>query len=157
VCSERPPDLEEIVGNPQFSMEASNFGSFAQHMFSAGLVFNLEFTEAELAQLPSWSLFDRKIMEGISALPTKPELPPRPSNMQTSANATLWSFIKCHSQARRNHPGRLVLHFNPPSTAITPSMYDLEVLIQALSMGNPISPPDNESIPQHLIIIGTSF
>ena len=56
-------------------MEAgTTFGTFAQKMFNAGLVFNLEFTEDELDQ-PSWRLIDQKIMDGINALPGRPKLP----------------------------------------------------------------------------------
>ena len=50
-------------------MYAGNFRSFAQKMFNAGLVFNIQFMEEELEQLPHWSLFDCKIMNQITALP----------------------------------------------------------------------------------------
>jgi hypothetical protein len=141
-------------------MDMSSFALFAQRMFDIGLVFNIEFTEEELGQLnqqPRWSLFDRKIMDGISNLPAGLNLPPRPTNIPISANSTLWSFIKCHMQAQRSHPGRRMFHFNPPTTPITSQMYTLEILIQELALANPISSPDNAAVPQKLIIIGVSF
>lgn len=134
----------------------ANFGSFAQRMFDAGLVFNIQFTEAELGQLPRWDLFDHKIMDQITSLPGKLELPPRPSNVSRSANTTLWTFIKCHVRAQRNNFGCKLIHLNPPSATITPLMYTLETLIDELAMENPISCSDDVPVTKYLIIIGTS-
>ena len=123
-------------------------------MFEAGLVFNIEFTDEELEQLPRWSLFDCKIMDQIATLPCRPDLPPRPLNTPTSANATLWTFIKCHSQNKRNHPGRQLIHFTPPADPITPAMYTLHNVTSTLGMLNPISPPDDAPLAKMLVIIG---
>jgi hypothetical protein len=135
-------------------MDSGSFGSFAQRMFNAGLVFNIHFTEDELEQLPRWSLFDSKIMDQISTLPGGIQLPPRPSNTPSSANATLWMLVRCHIQSRCNDPGRRVIHFNPPAVPITPMMYSLETLIRELAMPNPISHPDDTPAVDHLIVIG---
>jgi len=137
-------------------MDVASFGSFAQRMFDAGLVFNIRFTEDELGQLPRWSLFDRKIMDQVTSLPGELKLPPRPSNVSSSANTTLWTFIKCHLQTQRNNYGCKVIHLNPPSATITPSMYTLETLIRELAMPNPISCSDDVLVTDNLIIIGTS-
>ena len=126
-------------------------------MFEAGLVFNIEFTDEELEQPPRWNLFDRKIMDQIATLPGRPELPPRPLNTPTSANATLWTFIECHTQNKRGHPGRRLIHLNPPAHPITPAMYTLRNITSTLGMPNPISPPDDASIAKMLIVIGTPF
>src|ERR1700753_97387 len=151
-----PPALQTLGENPSFRMEVGDFGIFAQQMFDMGLVFNVEFTEAELGQLPSWSLFDHKITDGISSLRGKPGLPSRPQNMQGSANTTLWSFVKRHSQKQRGKSGRESYHLNP-TTPITTSMWTLDFLIQEFAMLNPISGPDDTPMPQHLIIIGKLF
>ena len=123
-------------------------------MFNAGLVFNLEFAEDELDQ-PSWRLIDQKIMDGINALPSRLNLPLRPSNTPMSANDTLWTFVQCHKRAARRHCGRHLMYLVPPIQPITLSTYKLQTLIQQLAMLNPISCPDDTPIPEHLIIIGT--
>lgn len=138
-------------------MAAASFGPFAQRMFDAGLVFNIQFTDEELAQLPRWSIFDHKIMDQIATLSSRPELPPRPPNTPISANATLWTFIKCHTQNKRNSPGRPLIHLNPPADPITPSMYTLQNLANKLGMLNPISPPDDTPLAKKLVIIGKLF
>lgn len=153
IC-EHPPSIEHLICDPRFNMDAGSFGPFAQRMFNAGLVFNIQFTEDELRQLPCWSLFDCKIMDQITTLPGRLELPPRPSNVPSSANATLWTFIKGHTQTQRNNFGRRVIHLNPPAVPITPTMYTLETLIHELAMPNPISCPDDVPLAKHLIIIG---
>ena len=137
-------------------MAAGSFGPFAQRMFDAGLVFNIQFTDDELEQLPRWNLLDRKIMDQIATLSSRPELPPRPPNTPTSVNATLWTFIKCHTQNKRNNPGRPLIHLNPPADPITPSMYTLDSLTNKLGMSNPISSPDDTPLAKKLIVIGTS-
>lgn len=152
-----PTSIEHLVGDPQFNMDVGSFGPFAQRMFDTGLVFNIEFTEDELGLLPRWNLFDRKIMDKISTLPAKLQLPSRPINVLSSVNTTLWSFVKCHSQAQRGHYGRRLYHLNPPLVPITPHTFTLETLIKELAMPNPISCPDDTPIPQHLIIIGVFF
>lgn len=152
-----PPSIEHLVGDPRFNVDMGSFGLFAQRMFDTGLVFNIEFTEDELRQLPRWSLFDHKIMDGVSALPAKLHLPSRPLNTSSSVNTTLWSFVKCHAQAQRGHPGRRLYHLNPPAVPITPHTFTLETLIREFAMPNPISCPDDTPIPQHLIIIGVFF
>lgn len=153
---ENPSSVEHLIGDPQFNIDAGGLGLFTQTMFTAGLVFNITFTEDELGQLPRWSLFDQKIMDCIAALPSRATLPPRPSNIQSSANTTLWTFVKCHIQSQRSHFGRRRIHFNPPTTPITPSMYTLEILIRELAIANPISCPDDTLVGEQLIIIGTS-
>ena len=131
-----------------------SLGLFAQRMSEAGFVFNIEFTEDELREHQRWSLFDNKIMDGISRLPVELELPPRPPGTPSSANTTLWSIMKCYSQPQRKNPGRRLIFINPPPHPITPSMYTLELLIQNFAIDNPISSPDDVPLPHHLIIIG---
>ena len=122
-------------------------------MFDIGLVFNIQFTEDELQQLPSWKLFDRKIMDGVSSLPAMIQLPPRPSNMSSSVNAILWTFVKLFTRTIRNQCGRQTYHLVPPSaTPIT--KWSLNLLIEEFAVPNPISGPDDEAVPQNLIIIG---
>jgi len=137
-------------------MDSGSFGSFAQRMFDAGLVFHIEFTEEELEILPCWTLFDKKIVDGISALPSELVLPPRPPNMPSSANSTLWTFVQCHSQLQRGHPGRRSLDIIPPKSSITPPMYTLKTVIRELATPNPICYTDSTSFPQDLVIIGMS-
>ena len=139
-------------------MDMENFGLFAQRMFSAGLVFNIEFTDAELAKLPDWEMFNQKIMDGISTLPAAPELPPPPPNMPgLSVNTTLWSFVGCHCRPTRNHPGRRSLHLNPPANPITQTMFTLEELSRTLGINNPISLPGDTPVPERLLVVGKSF
>jgi hypothetical protein len=132
-------------------MDPGNFGSFAQQMFNAGLVFNITFTGEEVQQIPRWNSFDEKIMAGISTLAPEIELPPRPPKVQPSANATLWIFLKFHPKMHRSSNNRSHYLSPPP---IAPQMYTPETLIDKIAEPNPISTPDNAPCPQHLIIIG---
>ena len=86
--------------------------------------------------------------------PGRLELPPQPSNVPSLENTTLWTFIKYYTQTQCNNPGCWVFHLSPPAVPITLSMYTLKTLIHELAMPNPISPPDNVPVTQHLIIIG---
>jgi hypothetical protein len=110
--------------------------------------------EVELEQLPCWSMFDHKIMDQIATLPSRLELPLWPSNVPSSTNATLWMFIKCHTQTQCGNFGHWVIHLNPPAVPITPSMYTLETLIYELGMPNPIFCPDDVPVAKYLDIIG---
>jgi hypothetical protein len=123
-------------------------------MFDMGLVFDIEFTEDELEQLPDWTLFNGKILDGISSLPAIFELPPRPANMQMSVNATTWTFVKCQLRSQRARSGsRQIYQLNPP-TIIPTSAWSLENLIREFALPNPISQPSNAPVPQKLIVIG---
>lgn len=152
IC-ELPSSLEHLTENPAFNLDLGSFGSFTQRMFDIGLVFNIHFTEDELQQLPSWRLFDRKIMDGVSALPARIQLPSRPSYMPVSANATLWTFVKLFTKTLRNQYGRQMYHLVPPS-APPITKWTLNLLIEEFAVPNPISAPDDAPVPQNLIIIG---
>jgi len=155
--SDHPQSIGHLVGDLQLNIDAADFGGFSQRMFDVGLVFNIQFTEEELAQLPRWSLFDHKIMDGISALPARLNLPSRPSNDPSSVNSTLWTLISCHSQAKRGHPGCRSLYLNRPTSHVTPGMFTLKGLIEVFGIPNPISCPDDTPTPKNLIMIGTPF
>ena len=138
-------------------MDCSEFGPFAQRMLDLGLVFNITFTEGELAELrahANWAMFDRKFMDGISTLPAGLELPPWPLNIQPSVNATLWTLVKCNNQAKRGQPGLRVFHLGHPPGVVGMPMYMLDKLIQELTIPNPISYPDDTPVPHNLVIIG---
>ena len=154
-----PPEIEQILEDFDLSSNVGAFGEFAQYMFSAGLVFNIKFTGAELEQLklhPRWSLFDEKIIHGISTSRARPELPARPQNVPASANTTIWSFVKYHTKKERNRPCH-TFYLAPPAVPITPSMYTLDGLIKNLAIENPISCADDTPLPEKLIIICKSF
>lgn len=138
-------------GKPRFEIPNGKFGSFSQQMFDIGLVFDVSFTDDELLQ-PNWSLFDRKIEDGISSLQAEIQLPPRPDKLSLSANSTLWTFVKCLTkQARGNVERKYLLdHADPLSS----SQWTLDHLTKTLSVTNPISRPGSNAIPERLIIIG---
>ena len=94
-------------------MKSGNFGTFAQWMFDAGLVFDIKFEEDEVEKLPSWSLFDRKIMDGLSSLAARIQLPPRLPKFGESVNTTLWTFVSCPIQSIRGQFGRQSYHLVP--------------------------------------------
>jgi hypothetical protein len=71
-----PTCLEHLAEDPTFSLDPGNLGPFAQWMSDMGLVFDIQFTEDELEQLPDWNIFDGKFMDRISSLPAVFELPP---------------------------------------------------------------------------------
>lgn len=125
-------------------------------MFDLGLVFNVRFDEEELRQLPSWSLFNQKITDGVNSLPGRIMLPPRPSNMNDSVNATLWTFVKCFSQAVRGQKGRRSYSLVPPEPTPT-YRWTLDLLREEFAVLNPISGLDDTPVPQQLVIIGTSL
>lgn len=154
--SDLPECIEHLGAPPSFNIDCGSFGVFAQWMFDIGLVFDLRFTEDELLQPPSWVLFDQKIMDGVASLPARIRLPLRPSHVSASANGTLWTFVKCFTRAVRNQCGRKKYHLTPPPT-ITTTQWTLDHLTNELSVPNPISGPDDASVPQNLVIIGVSF
>jgi hypothetical protein len=121
-------------------------------MFRIGLVFSMKFTEAELGGPASWSLFDKKIMEGIRSLPGNLKLPHGCSTAQPSANDTLWTLVKCHEHAVRGQ-GRRAFQFNLPQPMPVTS-YTLETIIDQFAVDNPISGPDDSPIPPNLLVIG---
>jgi hypothetical protein len=130
-------------------------------MFDVGLVFNIMFTAEEVRKLPKWEIFDEKIMAGISALPAKIALPPRPQNKalnsSSSPNFTLWSWVACHTKGQRGHYGRRLFHLNPPAVIVTQATFTLVGLTRELAVSNPISYPDNTPGPQDLFIIGAPY
>jgi len=134
-------------------MEQEEFGTFAQRMFDLGLTFNIEFPKDEEGHLPSWSSFDRKIMEGVSSLPADIQLPARPTRSTHSVNSTLWIFVECLLKPVRGRPGHKACHFVPPG-AIPTARWTPDVLMSDFSVPNPISGPDDAPVPQRLIIIG---
>ena len=136
-------------------MDSGSFGVFAQRMFDLGLVFDVRFTKDEIAQLPSWCMFDRKVMDGVSSLPGKIELPPRPSTTSESMNGTLWTFVTRVMKTVRKQPGRQKYHLVPPKDTPT-ARWTLDVLMGEFSVPNPISGLDDNPVPQNLIIIGLS-
>ena len=82
-------------------MDCSEFGPFAQRMLDLGLVFNITFTEGELAELrahANWAMFDRKFMDGISTLPAGLELPPWPLNIRPSVSGVCLNSLLTVSQ-----------------------------------------------------------
>ena len=85
-------------GKISFDMDSGSFGIFAQRMFDVGLVFNVDFTDDELQQLPNWHLFNQKIMAGVSSLPANINLPPPAQELSELANHTLWAFVEHLSQ-----------------------------------------------------------
>jgi hypothetical protein len=134
-------------------MDTGSFGTFAQRLSDVGLVFNITFAEDELQQQPSWSLFNRKIMAGVSSLPARIELPPRPPNMTGSVNSILWTPITRFKRGVRGQPGRHTFHLVPPPTIPT-SDWTPGLIVDKFAVPNPISGPDDAPVPKHLIIIG---
>jgi hypothetical protein len=154
--SQLPSSLGCYGKSPEFSMDSGSFGAFAQRMFDLGLVFDVRFTKDEIEQLPSWRLFDRKIMDGVSSLPGKIELPPRPLTTSESVNGTLWAFVDCMAKTVRKQPGRQKYHLVPPKKPTPTARWTLDVLLKEFSVPNPISGLDDNPVPQSLIIIGPS-
>jgi hypothetical protein len=103
-----PECIDDATGcdRPNFEIGSGMFGAFAQHMFEIGLVFNIQFTEEEILQLPRWNLFDRKITEEMSSLPSRIWLPTRTTNGPASANVTAWELACSIKKAVRGQPGR---------------------------------------------------
>ncbi|KAF9785059.1 hypothetical protein BJ322DRAFT_1020665 [Thelephora terrestris] len=151
--SQFPDSIKELQpGIPRFEISNGTFGPFAQRMFDIGLVFHLRFTDDELLQ-SNWSLFDRKITDGISSLPARIQLPPRPANQPPSANSTCWTFVKCGIKPARGRSDKRYILVHPEH--ISSSQWTLDYLRGSLAVTNPISGPDEDLIPDRLIVIGS--
>jgi hypothetical protein len=122
-------------------------------MFDVGLVFNIRYTQDELEGRPSWTLFNKKITDGLASLPAEIQLPPRPASVSESVNTILWTFVEVMIQAVRNHPGRKKFHLVPPQSTPT-RKWTLQMLTKEFSVENPISGLEDAPVPQRLIIIG---
>ena len=143
-------------GKISFDMDSGSFGIFAQRMFDVGLVFNIDFTDDELLQLPNWRLFNQKIMAGVSSLPANINLPPPARKLSESVNHTLWAFVKHLSRPVQNQPGTKKHHL-VGGEPIPTAKWTLDHLMREFSIPNPISGPDAIPVPQRLIIIGGSL
>ena len=130
-----------------------DFPEFAQTMSDIGLVFSITFTEAELEGQASWSLFNKKIMEGISSLPANLVLPcSRSTRQPNNANATLWTIVNCHLVRPPCQAPREYWFERPPSIPV--ASYTLGEINRQFAVDNPISRPDDSPVPSRLLVIG---
>jgi hypothetical protein len=145
--------MELATGPPKFSIDTSSLGEFLQRMTDFGLVFDINFTDNELARLPDWFLFDQKITAGISSISPPVVLPSAGAGMHGTVNGTVWTFVKLKDEAIKRSHGRRKYFFNPPLTPPTPAMFNLDVLINEFGIENAISRQNNAPVPRNLIVI----
>jgi len=134
-------------------MDASSFGEFSQRMLNLELVFDISFTDEELVSLPNWTLFDEKIVTGISSIRPQVHLPQAPSGIRNSINGTVWSLVKLQPETIRKTGGRRRFFFNPPPRPPTPATFSLRALVDEFGVENPLSRDNGDIVPQSLIII----
>lgn len=134
-------------------MDASSFGEFAQQMLDLELVFDISFTDEELLTLPNWTLFDEKIVTGISSIRPEVNLPRAPSSIRNSLNGTVWSLVKLQPETIKKSGGRRRFFFNPPPGPPTPATFSLRALVDEFGVPNPLSRDNGGVVPQSLIIV----
>ena len=138
-------------------MSTGKFGGFAQHMSDIGLVFDMHFTKEELLQLSKWSVFDRKIMEGISSLPGGIQFPTRTDNGPISADSTAWQLVNFIRKPIKGQTGHHKYILVPLQQQLSSNEWTLNHLIAGYTITNPISGLDGASVPEHLVVISLLF
>jgi hypothetical protein len=138
-------------------MSTGKFGGFAQHMSDIGLVFDMHFTEEELLQLQKWSVFDRKIMEGISSLPGGIQFPTRTDNGPVSANSMAWQWVNFIRKPIKGQTDRHKYILVPLQQQLSSNEWTLDHLIEGYTITNLINGLDGALVPEHLVVISLLF
>lgn len=139
--------------SPKFSLEPISLGRFFEWTSKLGLIFDIKFTDEELQELPSWQLFNRKITAGISSLRPNVTLPTDSIGGEVTMHTTTWTFLELKTK-NKQAKGRVQRLFVPPTEPLIRSDFCLDKLINVFGVINTIARPNDDHVPDNLIVIG---